>query len=430
MNSADPAPLPVHRVFILLLGAGLALIAGPAAAADTFSFDAEEFARKPYDFNGYAELKAEHEAINESGALGRLDDPQPLDSTRQRATGTVQFGGTYRWPLASFNWLLTATGQQASDGWYDAADIYEAALSITPGTATTATIGKTSYNWGTGYAWNPVGFINRPKDPGDPEESREGYLTVAAETIKSFDGALRNVAVTGVLLPVLSGVNEDFGAADQLDLAAKVYLLLFDTDINLVALIGDDQTTRFGLDFSRNLTTNFEVHGEIAYRRETIKTALSPDGSIVRRSGSSSSWLLGLRHLSTFELTTIIEWYHNGGGYSEDELSGFYRLVDTAPQQARSLGRSGYARPFAGRDYLYTRLSIKEPFDLLYLTPALTTIVNLADGSFSLAPELMYTGFTNWELRLRVTLLTGETGTEYGEKTNDARAEVRLRYYF
>ncbi|MCB2215206.1 hypothetical protein [Desulfofustis glycolicus] len=430
MNSVDPAPLPLHLLSILLLGTGLALLTGPAAAADTFSFDVEEFSRKPYDFNGYAELKAEHEAIDESGALGRIDGSEPLDSTRQRATGTVQFSGTYRWSQASFNWLLTAAGQQASDGWHDTADVYEAFFDVTPATNTTATIGKTSYNWGTGYAWNPVGFINRPKDPGDPEESREGYLTMAAETIKSFDGALRNVAVTGVLLPVLSGVNEDFGAADQLDLAVKVYLLLLDTDIDLVALIGDDQTSRFGIDFSRNLTTNFEVHGEIAYRHETTKVVLSPDGSVVRRSESASSWLLGLRHLSTFELTTIIEYYHNGGGYSDEELSRFYRLVDTAPQQARSLARSGYGRPFAGRDYLYARFSVKEPFDLLYLTPALTTIVNIADGSFSLAPELMYTGFTNWELRLRVTLLAGEAGTEYGEKANDARAELRLRYYF
>ena len=336
MSFADRTPVPVCRLLlaILLLGAGPALLAGSAAAADTFSFDVDEFARKSYDFNGYTELKGQHETIDTAGALGRLDDSEPLDSTRQRATGALQLGGYYRWQQASFNWLLTAAGQQASDGWQDTADVYEAFFSVTPGATTSATIGKTSYNWGTGYAWNPVGFVNRPKDPGDPEESREGYLTVAAETIRSFDGALRNVAVTGVLLPVLSGVNEDFGAADQLDLAVKVYLLLHDTDIDFVALIGED-TTRFGIDFSRNLTTNFELHGEIAYNREAIKSAPSPDGGIVGHSESTLSWLLGLRHLSTFELTTIIEYYHHGGGYTEDELSGFYRLVDTAPQQAR-----------------------------------------------------------------------------------------------
>ncbi|MBE0584092.1 MAG: hypothetical protein IH612_10085 [Desulfofustis sp.] len=72
----------------------------------------------------------------------------------------------------------------------------------------------------------------------------------------------------------------------------------------------------------------------------------------------------------------------------------------------------------------------KSRFDLLYLTPALTTIVNLADGGFSLAPEIGYTGFTNWELRLHVTVLAGETETDYGEKPNDARAELWLQYFF
>lgn len=30
------------------------------------------------------------------------------------------------------------------------------------------------------------------------------------------------------------------------------------------------------------------------------------------------------------------------------------------------------SRPNPGRDYLYARFSLKEPFDLLYFTPALT----------------------------------------------------------
>ena len=44
------------------------------------------------------------------------------------------------------------------------------------------------------------------------------------------------------------------------------------------------------------------------------------------------------------------------------------------------------------QDYLYLRLSQKEPWDLLYFTPALTGIHNLDDQSFSISPELVYTG--------------------------------------
>ena len=58
------------------------------------------------------------------------------------------------------------------------------------------------------------------------------------------------------------------------------------------------------------------------------------------------------------------------------------------------------------------------------------SIVNLEDNSFSLIPELLYSGIDNIELRLRLNLSVGDTLSEYGEKQNDYKLELRLRYYF
>ena len=80
--------------------------------------------------------------------------------------------------------------------------------------------------------------------------------------------------------------------------------------------------------------------------------------------------------------------------------------------------------------YAYLRVSQKDPLDILYFTPALTSIVNLSDGSFSVAPELLYTGITNLELRLRMFLLHGGENTDFGEKQNARRVEFRARFYF
>jgi hypothetical protein len=52
------------------------------------------------------------------------------------------------------------------------------------------------------------------------------------------------------------------------------------------------------------------------------------------------------------------------------------------------------------------------------------------DKSFSLSPELLYTGITNLELRLKASFLSGQRLSEYGEKQNDYRVEARVRYYF
>ena len=81
-------------------------------------------------------------------------------------------------------------------------------------------------------------------------------------------------------------------------------------------------------------------------------------------------------------------------------------------------------------DYLYLRISQKEPFDILYFNPSLTGIYNINDSSFSLSPELLYTGITNLELRFRMIFIAGEHFSEYGEKQNDYKAEFRARYYF
>ncbi len=90
----------------------------------------------------------------------------------------------------------------------------------------------------------------------------------------------------------------------------------------------------------------------------------------------------------------------------------------------------GYSRPQTGRNYLYLKISQKEPFDILYFTPGLVTILNLDDRSYSLIPELSYTGFTNWEFRSRFTILNGSALTEFGEKQNKHKLELRARYYF
>ena len=104
--------------------------------------------------------------------------------------------------------------------------------------------------------------------------------------------------------------------------------------------------------------------------------------------------------------------------------------IETLINRARELSLSGYGRPYLGRNYLYAKFTQKEPFDILYFTPGLTAIVNLDDYSSSISPELVYTGFTNWELRLRFSLLNGGNSTEYGEKQNSNKLELRIRYFF
>ncbi|MBW2659462.1 MAG: hypothetical protein JRC87_07725 [Deltaproteobacteria bacterium] len=424
---------------LALLFTGLSTI---CSATDEFSFDIEEIEKNPLEWGGYAEFKWEHIDINRGSAFSLLNLADDPVSNMDRLSGRLQLDGYYNWNILSFNWLLKAAGLHDNLGWIDSADIYEAYGSLKPSPYATTSLGKKSYKWGKGYAWNPVGFINRRKDPNNPDESLEGYVTAEADIIKSFEGKLQTAALTGVLLPVWDEVNDEFGERNNLNLAAKLYLLFMDTDIDLILLTGDSRSTSYGLDFSRNLATNFEIHGELAWTQDKKKFILQEDSILAVSEEDVLSWILGIRYLSTNNITSIIEYYHNDNGYTEEEMTNFYTFAREASedfqqtdsqlllQWARDMSLKSYGSPQPGRDYLYGRFSQKEPFNILYLTPSLTTILNLDDKSYTLTPELIYTRFTNWEIRLRFSYLNGATCSEFGEKQNSNKLEFRLRYFF
>src|SRR4030042_4097882 len=88
--------------------------------------------------------------------------------------------------------------------------IYEGFLSLKPSNSYSLDMGKKVFKWGKGYAWNPVSFIDRPKDPNDPDLALEGFWTLSGDYIRSFSGPLKTFSFTPVLLPVVTGINEDF----------------------------------------------------------------------------------------------------------------------------------------------------------------------------------------------------------------------------
>jgi hypothetical protein len=405
-----------------------------AHAADDFSFDLSAYAAPgPFELNGYAEVKYEHQRLDQDSPLYRLNFADSVRDTLDRTTAALELTGTYR----SGGSRLSATwhGQQQHDDLADTGSgrFYELYLAHQADATTTVEVGKRALKWGKGYAWNPVGFIERPKDPVDPELSREGYLIAGADFIHTSGGDLHTVAFTPVLLPVSDEVNDDFGPERALNAAAKLYLLYRDVDIDLLWLSEGSRPGRAGLDFSANLAANLELHGEYAYIGAHEQTLLVA-GSLVSRTIAARSWLLGLRYLTERDTTWIAEYYHDDRGYTQDEMEDFLRQVDGASTaalpQLRSIGQAGYTRPSAMQDYLYLRIAQKEPFDILYFNPALTAINNLNDGSWSLTPELLYTGITDFELRLRATLLGGGRLSEFGAKPNDSRIELRVRYSF
>ena len=253
---------------------------------------------------------------------------------------------------------------------------------------------------------------------------------------------MQTIAFTPVLLPVGDDLNSDFGASGHLNPAAKLYLLYRDTDIDFAWQGKGSRPARFGFDFSRNIASNFEIHGEWARVRQFARPVTDSAGRVTTEIGSATSYLLGLRYLTEGDTTYIAEYYRNGTGYSDEEFQQFYRLVNTAfaqleqtgnttlLQRTLTLSRGSYGRPNPGERYLYFRAQQKDALGIVYFQPSITAMVNLQDRSYQVTPELQYTGINNLELRLRLLLLHGNDSTDFGEKQNSRKLEFRARYYF
>ena len=421
----------------------LTLTCGMALAEEEYSFDLSEIEEKPLHVGGYVEFRPVLFGLDKSSTLHKLKlYDRSKKSVREEYNFTALLDGSYKKGTTEFHAIVNTDFRKSYLGWSEETKLYEGYMSLRPSSTFNFNIGKRTLKWGKGYAWNPVAFLDRPKDPYDPELAREGFVVASADYIKSSDGPLKTFSFTPVLMPVYDRINDDFGKINRLNLAAKTYFLLYDTDIDLIFLTGSSKTARYGVDFSKNIKSNFEIHGELAYVKDHKKRFINSNGAVFNKEYDATSYLLGLRYLTESDTTYIFEYFHDATGFARSEMKDYFSFIDSSYdtylasgddsllRNASNVAGGSYNRKNPMTDYLYLRASQKEPFDIVYFTPSLTGIFNINDKSFSLGPELLYTGVKNLELRLRTTFLIGDSHTEYGEKQNDFLIGLRVRYYF
>ena len=432
--------------FLLLFGFNVQ----PVYSQDKYQVDlsaiekeVENAASKPYSFGGFFEFQPVFFGIDRGAAFSQLNfDLKRSGNTFMQYNLGLRLEGSYKKDIFSVFFQTDTLVQNQLQGWQEQTKLLQGLVGLRPNENFSLEAGNKVFRWGKGYAWSPVAFIDRVKDPEDPEELRQGFTIFTADWNQSFVGPLKNAALSAVGVPVYEHVNTQFGELNHTNFASKLYLLLYDTDIDFMVSTGSSRTTRYGFDFSRNVTPNVEVHGELAKINNFKLNTINAQGAETISECDAISYLLGLRYLSPQETTYILEYYHNGTGLTQSQFQDFVTFTNNSYAtflttgnnsglaRASQLAKGVYGRPNPMRHYLYFRASQKEPFDILYFTPALTTTINLQDGSLVVIPELAYSPMTNLEIRFRTPVLIGKKGTEYGEKQNDYRVELRIRYYF
>ncbi len=410
-------------------------------AQEDYSFDLSEIEKKAFQLGGYLEARPVFSLLDQDSRFYLLryyDHSQTKRSMEYNFKALLDL--SYQKGILNAQMSLNTDLSYFDSDWSHKSSFYEGYLSLKPSPHFQIDFGKKRLKWGKGYAWNPVAFIDNPKNPFDPDLALEGFTVISVDYIKSFTGELKTLTATAVLLPIFDHINEHFGRLNTLNYGAKLYFLLFNTDLDFMFLAGPGVSSQYGIDFSRNVTPNFEIHGEWAYSTGYSKRLLDEEGISIQEKGDNHSYLLGIRYLTKTNTTFFLEYYRNGVGYTQDEMRNYYQVIDMAYDEFLGTGVEDKMflvssltefRTFSpARNYLYLRALQKEPFNIVYFNPSITSICNLEDRSFSLVPELLYAPITDFELRARAMFLVGEKGTEFKEKQNNFRLELRIRYYF
>ena len=226
------------------------------------------------------------------------------------------------------------------------------------------TFGKELLKWGKGYAYSAVSFFTRPKNPLYPEDLKQGYELIHFKMINTLNKSVKNYSLDIVYMPVNTRLNSDLQKSQNW--GAKLYMLYNDVDIDFMFEKSSIYPDKFGADFSFNLMTELEIHGEYAFDKD------------------NDSYLLGLKYASEYDFTVTSEWY-----------------------------KDWYQNKF-----IYTKVSQKD-FLIDYLTAYITGIRNYTQNINSLLLGGSYDFKNNFVLI-----------AEYLTSTKQKQTKLSLGYYF
>jgi hypothetical protein len=248
--------------------------------------------------------------------------------------------------------------------------------------------GKRALKWGKGYYFNPVAFIDREKDPNNPELSKEGFISIGYRYNEVFYSSLKNFSFDILYLKKDDNLNSELDTIDSDIFAFKSYFLYYDIDIDFIYFYSVEGLNKCGVDFSTNIETNFEIHSEFA-----------------KYESSFYLYLIGLKYLTESELTILSEYYYK----NETKLR---------------------SEPFWDKKYLINSFTQKEPFDTLYLNIYYKNSLNLSDKSYQDRVGFLYSGVNNLDIDFSIIQNSGNSSSEFGSKSVNNYFWLDLKYSF
>ncbi|MDQ7797480.1 MAG: hypothetical protein RDU76_00875 [Candidatus Edwardsbacteria bacterium] len=414
------------------------LLFGALARADDYSFEVPpaETTKETLELSGSLDARYLLAKSRKGSALYALQYySRPLSDVLSSYRADFYLNGDYQTGDVGVH-LKTYSGYYGSS--QADFDLHELYGNVSISGTSFLLLGQKMYNWGKGYAFNPVGYVNPQKDPENPDQAQSGLLSMNYQYTKSIaSGALDNISVDLILAPSANTINGKVAEAENTDIAGKLYLLLWNTDIDLMGYYSRVNPEEYGFDFSRNVIPSLEIHGEYSRFTNLPRYYLLND-SLRTENIDGSSYLFGFRWLNSWNITTIGEYCQNEAGLSKAEFEQYQDFLDKAVSSGNNIavssalntGKTYFGDPNLMREYLYLKVSWQEPFNMLYFTPAVQLLYNLDDQSYSAGLPVSYKPITNLEFVFWPVVFAGGSNTEYGSKQYEGKMDLWATFYF
>ena len=342
--------------------------------------------------------------------------------------------------------------------------VSEAYVSYSPVPNLNVLIGKKRIVWGAGFAFNPTDLLNPPKDPTDPNLQRAGAYLARIE-LPFESTTLTVLAAPKVLyqangLPYQALVYPSYPSAtvspdphDHLAhylLAARWYLLLLNSDINLMYFFSNayadsfKNKSRVGLSFSRYFFTDYELHVEALAQEGTTRQYVN--GACVAQGLASAAQcsasgaplfgafnqddghlyarvLVGTRRVFADESQLSLEYLYVGDGLTPGQFKNYASGLVLAQQAQVSLAASGstsgglinrFTLDPLRRHYLFLNYAKPKIFD--DWTVGAVVLADLEDLSGLVVPTVTWNTFEWLNLQLSgfIPVKTTAFGTDVG----------------
>ncbi len=306
-------------------------------------------------------------------------------------------------------------------------------------------VGKKRIVWGPGMAFNPTDLLNPRRDPTDPTFQRSGVWLAQVEAPLSF--ATFSLVFAPTVLKQTAGIPTHvlgWPSWDSRDsqlhyqLAARVYALVWDTDLNLMFFFGNraadefQEKPRVGLSFS-HVFGGLEVHGEGLFQTGSARdylngacltnVAAALGCSIAKTPFAAKTHLedtelrprvlVGARYQFSDDSMVSLEYLYQHDGWNRDHFQDLANGLGLVTE-ARGLGLD--ATKFAGASALfgggsadglpvrfafdprgrhYAFLTIQKPRLFDDWTLQAVVIANLRDLSSTVTPSIVWSA-TDW----------------------------------